>query len=281
WLANVLNMLSGYDLDHVDAATRKHLIVESMRRAHRDRAEYLGDPAFAKVPVEMLMDPDYAAGQRASIRPDKATPSEMLPGYIAGGSGGGTQTTHFSVLDAEGNRVAASITLNGWFGTGIVVPGTGILLNNQMDDFAVKPGVPNMYGLVGAAANEVAPGKRPLSSMAPSFLEGERGVAILGSPGGSFIPTMVLLGTLNWIGGADATAIVAAPRFHQQYEPDAIFAEPEALTAEEKAGLEQRGHSVRPWPGTLGNMQVITWDTATGKVVAASDPRSAGGSAVR
>jgi gamma-glutamyltranspeptidase/glutathione hydrolase len=280
WIANVLNILSGYDLDHVDAATRKHLIVESMRRAHRDRAEYLGDPAFAKVPVEMLMDPDYAAGQRASIRADKATPSAMLPGYIGGGSAG-TQTTHFSVLDAEGNRVAASITLNGWFGTGIVVPGTGILLNNQMDDFAVKPGVPNMYGLVGAAANEVAPGKRPLSSMAPSFLEGERGVAILGSPGGSFIPTMVLLGTLNWIGGADATAIVAAPRFHQQYEPDAIFAEPEALTAEEKAALEQRGHSFRPWPGTIGNMQAITWDTVTGKVVAASDPRGAGGSTVR
>jgi gamma-glutamyltranspeptidase/glutathione hydrolase len=281
WLASVLNILAGYDLDGLDSATRKHLIVESMRRAHRDRAEYLGDPDFVKVPVAMLTDPDYAAGLRASIRPDKATPSEMLPGYIGGNGSGGTQTTHFSVIDADGNRVAASITLNGWFGTGIVVPGTGILLNNQMDDFAVKPGVPNMYGLVGAAANEVAPHKRPLSSMAPTFLESERGLAILGSPGGSFIPSMVLLGALNWIGGADATAIVAAPRYHQQYQPDAIFAEPDAFSATELSALESRGHSTRPWPATIGNMQVITWDRTTGKLHAASDPRGAGGALVR
>ena len=281
WLANVLNILSGYDLVGLDSTTAKHLIIESMRRAHRDRAEYLGDPDFVKVPVDLLTDPDYAAGLRASIRADKATPSEMLPAYIGGGGGGGTQTTHFSIIDADGNRVAASITLNGWFGTGIVVPGTGILLNNQLDDFSIKPGVPNMYGLVGAAANEVAPGKRPLSSMAPTFLEGERGLAILGSPGGSFIPTMVLLGTLNWIGGADARAIVAAPRYHQQYEPDAIFAEPDALTVEERSGLESRGHGMRPWPGTIGNMQVITWDRATGTLTAASDPRGAGGATVR
>jgi gamma-glutamyltranspeptidase/glutathione hydrolase len=281
WLASVLNILAGYDLDGLDSATRKHLIVESMRRAHRDRAEYLGDPDFVKVPVAMLTDPDYAAGLRASIRADKATPSEMLPGYIGSAGSGGSQTTHFSVIDAEGNLVAASITLNGWFGTGIVVPGTGILLNNQMDDFAVKPGVPNIYGLVGAAANEVAPRKRPLSSMAPTFLEGERGLAILGSPGGSFIPSMVLLGALNWIAGADATAIVAAPRFHQQYQPDAIFAEPEAFSAEERSGLESRGHAMKPWPATIGNMQAITWDRATGRLVAASDPRGAGGSVVR
>jgi gamma-glutamyltranspeptidase/glutathione hydrolase len=272
--------LSGYDLPALDSTTAKQLIVESMRRAHRDRAEYLGDPDFVKVPVAMLTDPDYAAGLRASIRSDKATPSDLLPGYIGSG-GGGRETTHFSVIDADGNRVAASITLNGWFGTGIVVPGTGILLNNQLDDFAIKPGVPNMYGLVGAAANEVAPGKRPLSSMAPTFLEGERGIAILGSPGGSFIPSMVLLGTLNWIGGADAKAIVAAPRYHQQYQPDAIFAEPDALTTEERAGLEKRGHEMRPWPGTIGNMHVITWDRASGRLTAASDPRGAGGAIVR
>ena len=280
WLATVLNVLSGYDLPALDSTTGKQLIVESMRRAHRDRAEYLGDPDFIKVPVALLTDPDYAAGLRASIRSDKATPSDLLPGYIGSG-GGGTQTTHFSVIDADGNRVAASITLNGWFGTGIVVPGTGILLNNQLDDFAIKPGVPNRYGLVGAAANEVAPGKRPLSSMTPTFLEGERGIAILGSPGGSCIPSMVLLGTLTWIGGADAKAIVAAPRYHQQYQPDAIFAEPEALTTEERAGLEKRGHSMRPWPGTIGNMHVITWDRVSGRLTAASDPRGAGEAIVR
>lgn len=280
WLATVFNVLSGYDLDQFDGATRKHVILEAMRRAHRDRAQYLGDPAFSEVPVRLLTSPDYAAGLRASIRTDRATPSDLLPGAVNSG-GQGQHTTHFSVLDAEGNRVAGTITLNGWFGTGIVVPGTGILLNNQMDDFVMKPGVPNMYGLVGAAANAIEPGKRPLSSMAPTFVEGERGVAILGTPGGSYIPSMVLLGILNWQAGADATAIVAAPRLHHQYRPDAVFAEPGALTAAEQADLEGRGHSMRPWPATIGNMHVVTWDFATGTVDAASDPRWGGGARVR
>jgi len=280
WLASVLNVLSGYDLEEFDGVTRKHVILEAMRRAHRDRAQYLGDPAFTDVPVRLLTSPDYAAGLRASIRTDRATPSDLLPGYVKAG-GQGAHTTHFSVIDAEGNRVGGTITLNGWFGTGIVVPGTGILLNNQMDDFAMKPGVPNMYGLVGAEANAIAPGKRPLSSMAPTFVEGDRGVAIMGTPGGSYIPSMVLMGILNWNAGADAKAIVAAPRLHHQYRPDSVFAEPGALTAEEQAELERRGHQVRAWPATIGNMHVVTWDLATGKVDAASDPRWGGGAAVR
>ncbi len=280
WLANVLNVLSGYELDALDSTTRKHVMLEAMRRAHRDRAQYLGDPAFTDVPLRLLTSPDYAAGLRASIRADRATPSDALPGYVDAGNPG-VHTTHFSVLDAEGNRVAGTITLNGWFGSGIVVPGTGILLNNQMDDFAVKAGVPNMYGLVGAAANAIAPGKRPLSSMSPTFVEGARGVAILGTPGGSYIPSMVLLGILAWQSGADAAAIASAPRLHHQYRPDAVFAEAGALTPGERAGLEERGHSLRPWPGTIGNLQVVTWDVATGRVDAASDPRWGGAAAVR
>jgi gamma-glutamyltranspeptidase/glutathione hydrolase len=280
WLATVLNVLSGYDLDRFDTVTRKHVILEAMRRAHRDRAQYLGDPAFTDVPVRQLASPDYAAGLRASIRTDKATPSDLLPGYV-NASGQGPHTTHFSVLDAEGNRVGGTITLNGWFGSGLVVPGTGILLNNQMDDFVMKPGVPNMYGLVGAEANAIAPGKRPLSSMSPTFVEGERGVAILGTPGGSYIPSMVLLGILNWSAGADAQAIVAAPRLHHQYRPDVVFLENGALTADERAGLEQRGHRLDPWPATIGNMHVVTWDVGTGQVNAASDPRWGGGATVR
>jgi gamma-glutamyltranspeptidase/glutathione hydrolase len=280
WLATVLNVLSGYDLGQFDSVTRKHVILEAMRRAHRDRAQYLGDPAFTDVPVRLLTSPDYAAGLRASIRTDKATPSDLLPGYVKAG-GQGAHTTHFSVLDAEGNRVGGTITLNGWFGTGIVVPGTGILLNNQMDDFVMKPGVPNMYGLVGAEANAIVPGKRPLSSMSPAFVEGERGVAILGTPGGSYIPSMVLLGILNWSAGADAQAIVAAPRLHHQYRPDVVFAEPGAVSAEERAALERRGHAFRDWPATIGNMHVVTWDVATGTVNAASDPRWGGGATVR
>lgn len=279
-LLNALNILGGYELDWLASVDRKHLIIESLRRVHRDRAEYLGDPAFVAIPLDRLLSPHYAAGQRTAIRLDRATPSAALPGYI-GDTSSGASTTHFSVLDREGNRVAATITLNAWFGTGLVIPGTGILLNNQMDDFSVKPGVPNMYELVGAEANAVAPSKRPLSSMTPTFIESPRGVAILGSPGGSFIPTMVLLGTLSWIGGADANAIVAAPRFHHQYQPDAVFAEPDALSEAEREALAQRGHQFRPWPATIGNMQVVTWDYEGDRVVAGSDPRAAGVGMVR
>ncbi|HKE43510.1 MAG TPA: gamma-glutamyltransferase [Steroidobacteraceae bacterium] len=272
---NALNILDGYDLARLDSVTRKHVIIESLRRVHRDRAEYLGDPAFVSIPMKRLLSPDYAAGERASIRLDRATPSAALPGYI-GDTSSGDSTTHFAILDREGNRVAVTISLNAWFGSGLVIPGTGILLNNTMDDFAIKPGEPNIYKLVGAEANSIAPGKRPLSSMTPTFLEADKGVAILGSPGGSFIPSMVLLGTLNWLNGADAMGIVTAPRIHHQYEPDFVFAEPKGLTAEERQALEQRGHKFRDWPPTIGNMQVITWDYGTGSVVAASDPRGVG-----
>lgn len=274
-LLDALNILDGFDLARLDSVTRKHVILESLRRVHRDRAEYLGDPAFVKIPLDRLLSPYYAAGQRASIRLDKATPSDLLPGYI-GDTSSGVSTTHFAVLDREGNRVAATITLNAWFGTGLVIPGTGILLNNQMDDFAIKPGEPNMYQLVGAEANSVAPGKRPLSSMTPTFIETDKGIAILGSPGGSFIPSMILLGTLNWLEGADATGIVLAPRIHHQYQPDMVFAEPKALSAQERTALEQRGHKIRDWPPTIGNMQIVTWDYGSQKVVAASDPRGVG-----
>ena len=277
---NALNILDGYDLAQLDSTTRKHVIIESLRRVHRDRAEYLGDPAFVSMPIQRLLSPDYAAGERASIRLDRATPSAALPGYI-GDASSGVSTTHFAILDREGNRVAATITLNAWFGTGLVIPGTGILLNNQMDDFSIKPGEPNIYKLVGAEANSIAPGKRPLSSMTPTFLESEKGIAILGSPGGSFIPSMVLLGTLNWLNGADAMGIVTAPRIHHQYQPDVVFAEPKGLTDEERQSLEQRGHKFRDWPPTIGNMQVITWDYATQSVVAASDPRGVGQGMVR
>ncbi len=277
---NALNILDGYELAQLDSATRKHVIIESLRRVHRDRAEYLGDPAFVSMPIQRLLSPDYAAGERASIRLDRATPSSALPGYI-GDASSGVSTTHFAILDREGNRVAVTITLNAWFGSGLVIPGTGILLNNEMDDFAIKPGEPNIYKLVGAEANSIAPGKRPLSSMTPTFLESDKGIAILGSPGGSFIPSMVLLGTLNWLNGADAMGIVTAPRIHHQYQPDVVFAEPKGLTDEERQSLEQRGHKFRDWPPTIGNMQVITWDYATQAVIAASDPRGVGQGMVR
>jgi gamma-glutamyltranspeptidase/glutathione hydrolase len=273
-LIDSLNILSGFDLKAVDGVTRRHLVIEAMRRAFRDRAEYLGDPAFVQVPVERLVNPYYAAGQRASIRADRATPSSALPGIAD--DAGGMHTTHFSVIDAEGNRVAATQSLNLWFGTAWVIPGTGLLLNNTMDDFSVKPGVPNAYQLVGAAANAVAPYKRPLSSMTPTFVEAPQGLMIAGSPGGSFIISMVLLGTLNWLDGMSPADVVAAPRYHHQFLPDSVMFEPGALSAEERAGLEKKGHSLSEATEPWGNLQVVTWDYASGRVEAASDPRGVG-----
>ena len=273
-LIDALNILEGFDLDAVDKATRAHLVVEAMRRAHRDRAVYLGDPDFVDVPVERLIHPFYAAGQRASIRMDKATPSNMLPGVDAPAPG--PSTTHFSVIDAKGNMVAATITLHFFFGSGLMVPGTGILLNNQMDDFSVKPGVPNGFQLIGADANAIAPKKRPLSSSTPTFVEGPGGLMIIGSPGGSYIPGMVILGTLDFMDGKDAQAIVSAPRYHHQFSPDVLQFETDAFTPEERKALEARGHTLREGTRKWGNEQVVTWDYKTGKVEAASDPRGAG-----
>lgn len=273
-LIEALNILSGYDLSQLDAVTRKHLIIEAMRRMQRDRAVYLGDPAFVSNPVKMLTDPDYAAGVRTSIRLDRATPSASLASTPDAHTGGGN-TTHFSILDRDGNRVAGTITLNAGFGSGLVIDGTGMLLNNQMDDFSIKPGVPNIYGLIGASANAIEPGKRMLSSITPTFVEGPRGFMIAGSPGGSLITGMVLLATLDWMDGRSAQQIVAAPRIHHQYQPDVLMHESAALDADEKAELARRGHQLLERE-TWGNLQVITYDAASRTVSAASDPRGVG-----
>ncbi len=279
-LADMFNILGGFDLAGLDKVTRIHLNVEAMRRAYRDRAEYLGDSDFVAVPVGMLTHPFYADGQRSSIRLDRATPSSALPGY-RGEEPKGAHTTHYSILDADGNRVAATQTINGWFGSGYVIPGTGVLLNNEMDDFAIKPGVQNLYELVGASANAIAPGKRPLSSMSPTIAESDRGVIILGTPGGSRIISMVMLGLLSWIDGADATAVVSLPRYHHQYVPDRIYFEPAALDEATRKELESMGHELRESSRLYGNMNVVTWDYAGDEVRAASDPRNEGGAAVR
>jgi gamma-glutamyltranspeptidase/glutathione hydrolase len=273
-LIEALNILSGYDLAKVDGATRKHLIVEAMRRMHRDRAVFLGDPAFTEVPVKRLISSDYAAGLRTSIRLDRATPSASLDEAPAM-TGTGANTTHFSVLDKDGNRVAGTITLNAGFGSGLMIDGTGLLLNNQMDDFSIKPGVPNIYGLVGGTANAIEPGKRMLSSITPTFVESPRGYMVVGSPGGSLIIGMVLLATLDFVDGKSAQEIVTAPRIHHQYQPDSITYETGALTDIEIAELKRRGHELRA-RDSYGNLQVVLFETATGKVSSASDPRGIG-----
>ena len=277
-LINMFNMLAGYDLASVDRVTRTHLLTEIMRRAYRDRGPYLGDPDFIDIPLDILTHPYYAAGQTTSLRIDRATPSDSLPGIQPAGSGGGPQTSHFSVLDVEGNMVAATQTINFGFGSGFMAPGTGVLLNNEMDDFSMKPGQPNGYQLLSAEANSIEPGKRMLSSMTPTILRSDDRVALLGSPGGSQIITIVFLASLAWTEGADAQTMASNPRFHHQYFPDRIMFEPAALTAEEEAALQDLGHNLarsRQLRGN-GNLQIVTWDRRTGAVDAASDPRVVG-----
>ncbi len=273
-LVTMLNILAGYDLDTLDEATRTHLLVEAMRRAYRDRAQYLGDPDFADIPAAMLTSPLYAAGLRASIRRDRATPSAALPGEVP--SPQGRHTTHLSILDADGNRVSATLSINYPFGAAVTPAGTGVLLNDEMDDFSIKPGVANVYGLVGAEANAIAPGKRPLSSMTPTFLESDDGVAILGTPGGSRIITMVLLGALEFAAGKEPQAWVERPRFHHQFLPDTIQFEPGAFSPTIQARLTELGHELKLLSRPYGNMQAVFWNKLNGEISAASDPRGGG-----
>ncbi len=254
-----------------------HYRVEAMRRAYRDRAEYLGDPDYVDIPIERLTSDDYAAGLAVGISPTDATPSASLAPVVTEPEG--PHTTHFSVMDAQGNYVAATLSINYPFGAGVTVPGTGVLLNDEMDDFSQKPGVPNVYGLVGAEANAIAPGKRPLSSMSPTFVRSEDLVGVLGTPGGSRIITMVLGGVLAATRGEPVDEWVAGPRIHHQYLPDRIEVEPDLLNDEQRAELELMGHRIEVNEG-FGNMQAVAWWRKDGRLEAASDPRGEGQAAV-
>jgi gamma-glutamyltranspeptidase/glutathione hydrolase len=275
-LAEMLNILGGYDLAKLDRVHRIHLMVEAMRRTYRDRAAYLGDPDYVKMPLDELTSPLYAAGLRASIHPEKATPSDLLPGYLDAGER--TETSHFSIIDADGNFVGGTQTVNLYLGDALVVPGTGFVMNDEMDDFALQAGAPNAFGLVGNDANAPKPGHRPLSSMTPSFVIGADRVAVIGTPGGSRIITMVLEGILAFIDGDLPAKVAANPRFHHQYLPDVVSAEKGAFTKEETKALEAMGHVVnddnRPW----GDMNVVSLDKKTGQLHAGADPRRSSGS---
>ena len=272
-LSEMLNMLSGFDLPKMDRVHRTHTIVETMRRAYRDRAEYLGDPDYVKMPVAELTSPLYAAGLRASIHPEKATPSDMLPGYMAPAES--PHTSHFSIIDAAGNLVSATQTVNTTFGSKFVVAGTGFVLNNEMDDFALVAGKPNAYGLLGNDNNAPKPGSRPLSSMTPSFVENAQKTGVIGTPGGSTIITMVLEGILAFIDGQSPEQVVANRRYHHQYMPDEILAEKDAFTPSEIQALQQMGYKmdIAPdvWP--FGFMNMVSWDRTSGEMHAGSDPR--------
>lgn len=274
-LAEMLNVLEGFDLQKFDDVTRLHVMTEAMRRAYRDRAEYLGDSDFIKIPLQQLISKNYAAGLRQSIRLDHATSSIALAPTTEN-SAQGNHTTHFSIIDSEGNRVAATLSINYPFGACFVPPGTGVLLNNEMDDFSAKPGTPNVYGLVGAEANAIEPGKRMLSSMSPTFLETENRVAIIGTPGGSRIITMLLIAALEFHENKTAENIVNAPRFHHQYLPDQIEFEASVLTEPQQQKLQQLGHTLKENKSTWGNMQVVIWNKKSKFMEAASDKRGIG-----
>lgn len=271
-LAQGLNILENFPLTKLNQTDRAHLMVEALRRAYQDRAQHLGDSDFVSVPVDKLMNKGYARVRAASIDLQQATPD------IGGGEGGrwgGTETTHFSIMDSAGNRVAATMSINTFFGSGFVAGNSGVLLNNEMDDFSIAPGVPNIYGLRGSKANAIAPGKRPLSSMSPTFVENEQGILITGTPGGSRIISMVLLAIIDMVddGQVDPERIVSHPRFHHQYLPDQIEIEPDSFAEGWVAELELRGHVVKTATRKWGNMQLVFFDKKKRRLVAASDPR--------
>jgi len=276
-LIEMLNILEGYDLAHADEAQALFLMIEAMKRAYADRAWFLGDPDLVQNPVARLTSKSYAAGWRATIDPAQATPASDI------GAGGkvqpeGRNTTHFSVVDRFGNAVSNTYTLNFSYGLGLVAEDTGILLNNELDDFAAKPEAPNAYGLIGYEANAPGPGKRPLSSMTPTIvLRDGKPFLVTGSPGGSRIITAVLQVVVNVIDrGMDIAGAVAAPRVHNQWLPDQVFAE-SALADDIVAALEARGDKVvAQRPFTSANSIMITPEGFVG----AADPRTRGALAV-
>jgi gamma-glutamyltranspeptidase / glutathione hydrolase len=276
-LIEMLNILEGYDLAKDDEAQTLHLMIEAMKRAYADRALFLGDPDTVSVPVARLISKNYAAAWRAGIDPAHATPASDVH---AGGKSDseGRNTTHFSIVDRLGNAVSNTYTLNFSYGVGLVADGTGILLNNELDDFAAKPDAPNAYGLIGYEANEPGPGKRPLSSMTPTIvLKDGRLFLVTGSPGGSRIITAVLQVIVNVIDrGMDIAAAVSAPRVHNQWMPDQVFAEPMLAPALVEA-LQARGDTVVPQRPFTSAESILVMPQ---DLVGAADPRTPGALAV-
>ncbi|MDM8349021.1 gamma-glutamyltransferase [Pseudomonas sp. sp1636] len=276
-LAQSLLILQQLPWRQAEPVQRTHLVVETLRRAYRDRG-LLGDPDFVANPLQQLLAPSYMKQLAASIDPQQATPSASLP--PAGGWHEGDHTTHFSVLDADGNAVAATLSINLPFGAAFTVPGTGVLLNDEMDDFAADVQGANAYGLTGSQANAIAAGKRPLSSMSPSFIESSTEFASFGTPGGSRIPSMVLLAMLEYLDGQPIARWPGVARYHHQYRPDLIEHEPDAFSPAQSAALQARGHRLKALQRRYGNQQVLFWDKQGKRVEAASDPRGVGTSAV-
>jgi gamma-glutamyltranspeptidase/glutathione hydrolase len=246
-ICETLDILEGYDLRHMGfhAADAIHLMAEAFRLAFFDRNTYLGDPAFVRAPLNRLLSKDYAARLRGTIG-ERATPSASLGPAVAP-TAEKPETTHFSVLDRNGGAASVTYTLNGGFGAGVIAGSTGFLINDEMDDFTTAPGAANQFGLMQGAANDIAPGKRPLSSMAPTIVLKDGKVAmVLGSPGGPRIITAIVQTILNMVDyDMDAQEAVDAPRLHHQWMPDLLFAEPFALSPDTRALLEEMGYRIQ------------------------------------
>ena len=280
-ICEILNIVEGYPIGYLgfNSAQTIHYMVEAMRHAYVDRNTYLGDPEFVDNPLERLLSKDYAAQIRDRIVRNRATPSsEVMPGTPPHE---GANTNHYSIVDADGNAVAVTYTINLGFGVKKIAGDTGFLLNNELDDFTVKPGVPNAYGLVQGEANAVAPGKTPLSSMSPTVITKDGEVfMVTGSPGGSRIITITLESIMNVIDhGMDVQEAIDAPRIHHQWLPDTLYVEKYALSADTRAILEQMGHSISEG-GSWGSAEAILRDLATGTLYGANDSRRPQGAAL-
>jgi gamma-glutamyltranspeptidase / glutathione hydrolase len=303
-LVEILNILSTYDLPKLGpdrSAAQVHIIAEAFRRAYKDRGDYLGDPDFNTLPIKQMANPKYAAAWRSSIDPSKPTPSKdlvrpagfMPPPPQAAAVKESTQTTHYSIVDADGTAVSTTTTLNGGFGSGVTVEGLGFLMNNEMDDFTSKVGVPNVYGLIQSTANSIGPGKRPLSAMTPTILttpshwyKPGKLAYVLGTPGGSTIITTVANNIISTIdNGLNIQQAADAPRFHHQYLPDRIDLE-KKFSPDVAAQLAAMGYTINRLavadehnPGTWGDSELIAIDPKTYELLGGHDSRRAYGKA--
>lgn len=274
-IIQILNIMENADIKKLGFASSKtlHIMAEAMRQAYADRSEYMGDPDFIKIPLDKLISKEYAKEIYAKIPKDKALPSSKVkPGL--GQIHEGHNTTHYSVLDSKGNAVSITYTINASYGSGAAIEGAGFLLNNEMDDFSIKPGVPNLYGLVGGEANAIEPKKRPLSSMSPTIiLKDGKVFMVVGSPGGSRIITTVLQVISNVIDHEmDISTAVEAPRFHMQWLPDEIRTEPFGIIKDVQNNLEKMGYKITKKP-YMGDVNAIMVDPKTGKIVGSMDTR--------
>ncbi len=303
-MCQILNTLEGYDLKSTgfNSAETVHLMTEAMRHAYMDRNTYLGDPAFVKNPLERLLSKDYAKAIRAKIT-EMATPSsEVKPGKVPHAPAESKETTHYSIVDKDGNAVSTTYTINGRFGAVVIAPGTGFFLNNEMDDFTIKQGVKNLYGLGQGATNAIAPKKQPLSSMSPTLITKDgKTFMVLGSPGGSRIISITLQTALNVIDhGMTPQEAVDAPRIHHQWLPDEVYYETRGLSADTLKELKVMGYKMTeqtPWgaaevilygvpgaagvaPASSGNDGAVSGKVREGFIYGANDPRRPAGAAI-